>query len=768
VAAAVIDLVGEQQAGDVTRSLSLFLGLGLDEPMADRGLLFLGARRFVEQLALERPTLFVFEDIHWADPGELDLLEYLAARVRDTPAIFLALARPDLHDVRPAWGSGQAAQTTLALEPLSAEDGAAIAAHILGGDISRGPALTRLVEVAGGNPLFIEELAASSVEGAGTGELPTTVRAAIASRIDALPPGPRAAVLDASVIGKTFWEGALLAIRSSSGDAGSREDLDQALDALEARDLIRRQPVSQVQGDVEFAFKHILIRDVAYATLPRDGRRERHRAVARHIEGSGPDQARELAWLLAHHWREAGEPERAIRYLLLAAERAAGAWATDEAVELYDAALALGVDDAVRRRIRLARGLTLARLEEFERAAGELAELLPELEGRDELEALLARGRSEMWTERNDEAFDLAQRALALAERLSDGELEPVARALLSQTHGQRGEEGDLDRARELGDRALAEWVPGTRTVELAEHNHLQADVHYWTGSYDTALDLSLAARKLAVDPNSIEIQLRGRGTESLSLAALGRYEQAISTIDGTIALGRELGRPVGVVLNYSTLPLRDVFDLVEAKNRSEEALGSRTWSGFQMPRLNSLVDLLHTDLLGGDIGKAQAGWEAVWDEVRQGRSWQRWLLGGKMVALRAEIELRAGQAEDAAEWAQRAVDMARSTHRRKYETSARTVLGRALVRMGKGDEALAELAAAMADADSLGSPPGRWRARAALGSARYAAGDDAGAEAAFRDAAAVVRDVADALSDARASRFLAAEEIRSVLNPES
>jgi class 3 adenylate cyclase/tetratricopeptide (TPR) repeat protein len=767
VATAMAGLLSTQEAADVTRSLSLLLGLGLDEPMPDRTLLFLGPRRLIEELALDQPTLFVFEDIHWADAGDLDLIEYLAARVRDTSAVFLALARPELHDARPTWASGLPAQTTLALEPLAASEGAAIAAHILGAGAGVPSTIARLLEVAGGNPLFIEELTASSLEGGEPeGELPTTIRAAIASRLDALPPGPRAIMLDASVIGRTFWKGALRAVIDSGPEAGSGLDLEAGLDALEARDLIRRQPVSQVPGDVEFAFKHILIRDVAYATLPRESRRDRHRAVAQYIEDSGPDQARELAWLLAHHWREAGEPDKAIGYLLIEAERARDAWGTDEAVELFDAALALAGDESVRRRVRLARGLTLVKLEEYQRGAEELRDLLPELEGREELEALLAGGGAEMWTERNDQAMAMAERAVALAERLDDPELLPLAIARLSQAHGQRGEDGDLDRARELGDRALSTWVPGTRNAELAEHNVLQADIQYWTGAYENALERSRNARALAIDPTSAEMLLRGSGTESLSLAALGLYEQAIATVDRTIALGRELGRPVGVVLNYSTLPLRDVYDLEEARARTEEAVGHRTWSGFQMPRLNSLVDLLATDLLAGEVGPAQARWNSVWEEVRQGRSWQRWLLGGKMVALRAEIELRTDNVDDAVEWGRRAVDMARSTRRRKYETVSRLLLGRALLALGRTEEALAELQTAVSDADELRGPPGRWRARAALGSALYAKGDDGGAEAAFREAAAVIRDVAAGLSEPRAARFLAADEIRSVLNP--
>jgi hypothetical protein len=141
----------------------------------------------VEQVALERPTLFVFEDIHWADNAQLDLLEYLATHVRGAPAVFLALARSELLEVRPSWGSGVLGHTTIPLEPLSPVDAASIASYLLsgGGDLS---SVERLVAVAEGNPLFIEELAASLLERGPSDELPMTVRRAIASRIDALPP----------------------------------------------------------------------------------------------------------------------------------------------------------------------------------------------------------------------------------------------------------------------------------------------------------------------------------------------------------------------------------------------------------------------------------------------------------------------------------------------------------------------------------------------------------------------------------------------------
>ena len=327
-----------------------------------------------------------------------------------------------------------------------------IAARWIGDDVAPED-LEKLVEVAEGNPLFVEELAASLAGGMRPGtELPTTVRVAIAARIDALPPAERAALLDASVVGKVFWRGSLAAME--------HEGIDAILDTLEARDLIRREPVTQMHGDSEFSFKHVLIRDVAYGTLPRQDRRSRHATVARYVEDMAGEQVRDMAWLLAYHWREAGEPASAIEYLLIAAERARDAWATAEAMRLFESALELATDDAGRRRIRLARGQAMVRLDEYELAVGELGALLPELDGFDELEALLGRGRAAQWTEETDLALEMAERAVATAERL--GSTEHVAPALgrLSQAYAMRGGEGDLDRATEVGDRRARDLDP--------------------------------------------------------------------------------------------------------------------------------------------------------------------------------------------------------------------------------------------------------------------------------------------------------------------
>jgi predicted ATPase len=259
--------------------------------------------------------------------------------------VLLTLARPDLLDGRPNWGSRLASYSSIPLEPLGEEDSRALATELLRGQELKDA--DQLASTAEGNPLFIEELASSLAEGAtARGELPTNVRTIVSARLDALPNLERSLLLDASVVGRVFWRRVLEHLGWESGS------LLSAVDSLERRDFIRRDLKSRVGGDQQFSFKHALIRDVAYATLPRARRRARHAAVARFVE----DDAGELdavAPFLAHHWQEAGDSDRALDYFLTAAERASRGWAKEEAVQFYDRALELVPPDHRERRRRL-------------------------------------------------------------------------------------------------------------------------------------------------------------------------------------------------------------------------------------------------------------------------------------------------------------------------------------------------------------------------------------------------------------------------------
>jgi predicted ATPase len=213
------------------------------------------------------------------------------------------------------------------------------------------------VEVAGaaeGNPLFIEQLAAVLNErGEQAESLPTTIRGLVAARLDALPAGEREVILDASIVGRIFWRGALERI------ARDPACLAESLAALERRDLVRRDAASRIEGDEQWSFKHVLIRDVAYDLQPRVRRRQGHRHVAEFIEQSTAEVG-EAAAALARHWRGADEPDRAIGYFVSAAEEAERGWAKQYAVTLYKEALDMTPVEDVERVRFLRRRLAVA------------------------------------------------------------------------------------------------------------------------------------------------------------------------------------------------------------------------------------------------------------------------------------------------------------------------------------------------------------------------------------------------------------------------
>jgi len=348
-------LLGAGAAEGVAEHLSLLLGLGGDAA-PDRESLFFSARCFIEAVSRDQPTLLVFEDIHWADSSLLDLVEQLAARLQDLPLLLLTLARPELVDDRP-WGGGLLAYSALPLEPLVGDEARELAGIFLvaASENGRDERAQAIAEAAEGNPLFIEQLAAVMSEGSVTGQtpLPSTIRGLLAARLDALPPAERALVLDAAVVGKGFWRGVLERL------GHDRVQLQPTLAALERRDLIRREPTSVLEGDEEYSFKHMLIREVAYELLPRSERQQKHTVVAHFIEES-TSEVGEAGAALARHWRAAGDHARAVDALLAAAAEAERGWAKDLAVTFYREALELTSDDDVERKRVVRRRLAVA------------------------------------------------------------------------------------------------------------------------------------------------------------------------------------------------------------------------------------------------------------------------------------------------------------------------------------------------------------------------------------------------------------------------
>ena len=258
---------------------------------------------------------------------------------------------------------------------------------------------------------------------------------------------------------------------------------------------------------------------------------------------------------------------------------------------------------------------------------------------------------------------------------------------------------------------------------------------------------------------------MRGGGLEALARAGLGQHEQAIAIWDELFELARELGQNLRGLLNYSALAYRELYDLNEARSRSEQALELSAGESFGMPLQFAGSDLLFTQLLAGDVGGAQAAWPSRWEGAEEATAWTTWLIVGRLLCARAEIALHAETPESAVEWAERAITVTRRTRRRKYEARSLTLLGQALARAGRREEAFAALRSAVEIADDLVGPPARWHARAALGEASYALGDDESAAAAYGEAADLVESFAGALAPERKAVLMAAPPIDEIFS---
>jgi class 3 adenylate cyclase/tetratricopeptide (TPR) repeat protein len=761
--AVVTELCGPTDGPEVADHLAVLIGLGGDR-VADRQPLFFAARRFVEDLASRQPLLLVFEDIHWADTSQLDLLESLASRVRDVPVMFLALARPELLDSRPTWGAGLMSHTSMQLHPLSSDEARTLAGHLLPMLSGLQGAADRVVITAEGNPLFIEELVASLAERVDEAleELPTNVRSTIAARLDTLPAAARGALLDAAVIGKVFWRGALQALDATRSAA----ELEDALDMLESRDFIHRESGSQIQGDHEYLFKHMLIREVAYATLPRAARRERHAAVARFIESAAGERIEEAAALLAHHWQEAGDVDQAIRFLQLAAEHAAKGWAKDVAVALFGQALQLVPENQpeLRRAIAIRRAETQVELGD-PGAAAALDKLLEETEGLERLKVLMARAHTAHWAMDAEGATRMSQEAFDLAQSLSIEEFVGPALALQSLASSM---DGNMDTSLELGVRALAKWTPGTRRAERALCLDQMATGWYWTGEYERALEYGEQAISFAEEIKSSDSLLRTGSVHALTLTGMGRHEEALPRFEEVIARGREFGlvpRMTARALNMSSELYRDLFQLDEATLRNQEAAELGAAAGFANAVLQSGIDQLFTDLARGEVGRAEARWPELWDRTQNTKGTHQWLMAGRLAKARAEIALAKGEHAEAARLAQEAIDQSREVRRAKYELAARLVLGQALMALGQPQRGIDELHTALRGIRRLGHPPTLWRAWWTLGTGLAQTGQDAEAAAAVEAAANTLRTFAATLAPERSEPLLVAEPSREILS---
>jgi class 3 adenylate cyclase/tetratricopeptide (TPR) repeat protein len=308
--------------------------VGGDSSAVGRSESFAAWRAFLEGLAEQTPLVLVFEDLHWADAALVEFLDHLVDWSTDVPLLVLCTARPELFERHAAWGGGKRNSTTLTVPPLSEEEMARLIAALLARPVLPPGTQAALLERASGNPLYAEEFARMVNDGDLGGEIdvPETIQSLIAARIDTLPPERKGVLQDASVHGKVFWSGALEPMGPRTPD-----DLAEALQHLARRELIRRSRTSSIEGEIEYSFSHVLVRDVAYAQIPRAERARKHRAAAVWIEQMAGERVSDQAEILAHHYAEALELahasglrdevaqliEPAQRFLTLAGDRAA-------------------------------------------------------------------------------------------------------------------------------------------------------------------------------------------------------------------------------------------------------------------------------------------------------------------------------------------------------------------------------------------------------------------------------------------------------------
>jgi len=438
---------------------------------------FAAWRRFWEALADARPLVLVFEDIQWADDGLLDFIDDLADWVRDVPLLLVCTARLELLERRPAWGGGKVNAATVQLAPLSDEQTGALMSA-LGAEVQGD-----LVERCGGNPLYAEQFVRMLSE-RGEGALPETVQGIIAARLDALASGEKALLQDAAVIGKVFWLGAL----------GATE---HQLHVLRQKEFVQRARRSSVESETEYAFKHVLVRDVAYGQIPRGERAQKHLRAAEWIESLGRPE--DHAEMVAHHYVNALDlsrasrqdvaalDERTVRALREAGERALALNALAQAenylrqarslapndpellleyarvlylqdeqgeAELMEARAQLSPEQAAEASLLLADiAWKQGRRKEMEAYLDQAAAYVADLAGSPAQAALLnERARYEMLAGRIDSALELGLEAVAMSEELGLAELRVRALNTVAVSRGDMGDRTGISDMEELID----------------------------------------------------------------------------------------------------------------------------------------------------------------------------------------------------------------------------------------------------------------------------------------------------------------------------
>lgn len=706
-----MDLVGDD-GGDVALHVALLTGLADERDRVvgpvDERVLHNSTRRFLEALARSAPICVVLEDVHWADDALLDLVQTIGRRVKNVPLMFVTLARPELVTRRQDWGGGIPGFMSISLEPLDETSMRALVAELGRAHGISGDVLADIAERAGGNPLFAEELVATVAEGEAAGAVPAGLTSLLLARVDALPAVQQSVLRAASVVGMTFWPSALGTLEPEADADG---DLAEAVVDLESRDLVRMEPRSALPGEVAYSFKHVLIRDAAYESLPRARRGELHRAVEGWLSTAAGDRIAEFSDQLAHHALASGRPERAIDHLTTAAEHASRAAAHRREAALLERALdiAASVDrPALVAELHARRGKALLRLalwadarREFEAALDGLPSLTDD-DLRRRIDVYLDVGMACFWS------FDIAgvrahgEAAVDLARQIGAHDLELLAWTQLIHADSADGKVDEVL----VGSRELIAKAERWGTEPPYYRMHTSGLTHYLTGDWTSAIEVSRRGAAMGRERGDTQAYLWAMSHLGMAEASRGRFDEAIAVFGQARRFAEDHDLAAGLPRCIATsggLHL-DLFDYAGGADVHEEArdLGRMY---FAPSHVSAGIDLLFNFTRRGDVGRAEPLTDEVGEGVMSGSGWHGWLWRLRFATARAEMAFATGSYDEAIGFAHDAIEQSRSKRRAKYETFARIVLGRALAATGRRHEAIAELRAATEIAERIGHP---------------------------------------------------------------
>jgi predicted ATPase/class 3 adenylate cyclase len=669
-------LACETEAELITERIRGAIGLSPSEGGTQET--FWAVRRFFECLASRRPLVVCFEDIHWAEPTLLDLIEYLTSWSRSGPILLICLARSELLETRTTWATPTPESTLLALEPLSTDQAEALLEWLQGETKIGQNARARIMDAADGNPLFVEQMAAMATAEDGTGPLlvPPSIQAVLEERLDRLDPAERLVIEHAAVIGKEFWRGALLELLPA---------LEQSAAELRLMSLVRKgllQPDVSAVREEAFRFRHVLIRDAAYDRLPKDLRAALHERLADWLERTAPERALELEEIVGYHL------EQAHRYRTQLGT-------TDGAVAQLAARAAARLGAAGRRAF--ARGDMPAAVRLLTRATVLLAD-----DDRARLELAVDLGSALVEIGELTQAEALLERAIADAAELANRRLEARAQIVRSRIRMRKREEGARENVARVADRAIEIFTEEHDEVGLAQAWRHLGGVYF--------LSFQWAAQTNALERALVHARRAGdRREEAMILGELARalYFGPTPAAEALARCERMLAEAV---------PDRTVEARVTVAIASLEAMRGRFdrardlyWRSKSILADLGLRPLLaaHTDVLSsietlaGDPGAAEAelrfGVQTLEELGEQG---SLHVLEG----LLARTCFQQGRYEEAEQLCER-VRMAAASDAARAQVLWRTTLARLLAVRGEPEAAEREAKVAVASAretDSL------------------------------------------------------------------